>query len=218
LPHSVEPRRAGGFAGCDPMNRRRALAAARATARLAGVFTVAAALAGCGTLSRWWDRHEAARPPFRTIAPAVAWEMIRDTPGIFILDLRFPEDFQGPYGHLRNAYDIPLARLPYQMLDLRAYNGETFLVYCDNDDCGRAGMKILQDSGFHDAILIGGGIKGWVRAGFGTYVRTGTLHPSTAVIKNERNPGLEVDSDRPRYELPVVPPSLPAEERRQPPS
>lgn len=201
------------------MNRRRRRMALAACAA-AWLAVVAVGAAGCGTMSRWLDRRQAGRPPFRTIAPAVAYEMIRDTPGIFILDLRLPEDYQGPFGHLRNAYDIPLARLPYQLLDLRAYNGETFLVYCDNDACGKAGMKILQDSGFRDAILIGGGIKGWVRDGFGTFVRTGTLHKPTAVIKNERNPGLELDSERPRYEVPVVPPplpALPAEEQRQPP-
>ena len=70
--------------------RRRMASAACAAAWLAVIAVVAVGAAGCGTMSRWLDRRQAGRPPFRTIAPAVAYEMIRDTPGIFILDLRLP--------------------------------------------------------------------------------------------------------------------------------
>lgn len=175
---------------------------------LAGVagVAVAGAAAGCAATGRWLEARKARRPPYVVVSPPVADEIVRDAPEVFILDLRSPEEFQGPKGHLRNALNIPLARLPYQLLEIRGYRGETFLVYCGGDDCGRAGMRILKDSGFEDAILIGGGIDGWIRSGFTTFVRASVRRPPNAELKTSRNPELAPESHKPMDELPVVPP------------
>ncbi|HTQ79949.1 MAG TPA: rhodanese-like domain-containing protein [Thermoanaerobaculia bacterium] len=109
------------------------------------------------------------RAPFRRVDPAIAEEIIRDSPNILILDLRQPSEFQSPTGHLLNARNYPLARLPYRLLDLSAYREDTFIVYCrGGDSCGEDGMRILVASGFEDAILIDGGIDKWIRKGYRT--------------------------------------------------
>jgi len=177
---------------------------------LAGAVAVAAATSGCASVGRWLGARKARRPPFTVISPPVAEELVRDAPDVFILDLRGPDEFQGPKGHLRNALNIPLARLPYRLLEIRSYHGETFLVYCGSDDCGRAGMRILKDSGFEDAILIGGGIDGWIRSGFTTFVRANTRRPPNAKLKTSRHPELVPESHKPMDEVPVVPPKEPA--------
>jgi rhodanese-related sulfurtransferase len=183
--------------------------AARA-AVAAGLVAVLLVLAGCSAFGRWVEARRARHGPYAIVTPAVAFEIMRDAPQVFVLDLRPPEEFQGPTGHLRNAFNIPLGRLPYRLLEMRAWNGETFLVYCGNDECGLAGMKTLQDSGFKDAMLIRGGIGGWLCGGFPTYVRAGTQKPATARLKPMKYMQLEPDSLRPKYELPVEPPaSLP---------
>lgn len=170
-------------------------------------MAAAGAAAGCGPVTRWLDARKARKPPFRAVSPPVASEIVRDAPEVLILDLRRPEDFQGPKGHLRNALNIPLAHLPYRLLELRGYRGETFLVYCDSDECGRAGMRILvEHSDFQDGILIAGGIDGWLRAGFTTFVRASTLHPPNARVKTPRYPELTPGGHKPMDELPVVPP------------
>jgi rhodanese-related sulfurtransferase len=164
---------------------------------------------GCAAVGRWLQARKARQSQFRVVSAPVASEIVRDAPDVFILDLRTPEEFQGPKGHLRNALNLPLARLPYRLLEIRSYRGETFLVYCDGDDCGRAGMRILQDSGFQDAILIAGGIDGWIRSGFTTFVRASTLRPPNAEIKAVKHPELVRDRPKPMDELPVVPPKEP---------
>ena len=120
-------------------------------------------------------------------------------------------------GHLRNAFNLPLARLPYRLLEIRTYHAETFLVYCDGDDCGRAGMRILQDSAFQDAVLIAGGIDGWIRSGFTTFVRASTRRPPNAEIQTVKHPELVRDRTKPMDELPVVPPKEPASPPPPPP-
>ena len=109
------------------------------------------------------------RPPFRKISPPVAFEVLRDNPDILILDLRTREEFLGDTGHIYRARNIPLERLPDRMLEIAPFRDDTFLVYCRGDDsCGEEGMAILISSGFENAILIDGGIDGWIRYGFRT--------------------------------------------------
>jgi rhodanese-related sulfurtransferase len=177
---------------------------------LAGVVAVAGPSSGCASVKRWLVARQARRPPFTVVSPPVADEIVRDAPDVFILDLRSPEEFQGPKGHLRNALNIPLARLPYRLLEIRSYRGETFLVYCNGDECGRAGMRILKESGFEDAILIAGGIDGWLRSGFTSFVRASTRRPPNAELKTSRNPELAPEKHKPMDEVPVVPPKEPA--------
>lgn len=123
---------------------------------------VAAGLGGCRTFGK------SERPPFRKVSPAVAFEIIRDSPDILILDLRPPEAFLGGTGHLRQAMNIPLDRLPYRLVEISPYRDDTFLVYCDTEACAEKGMSVLVSSGFADAVLIDGGIDRWIEAGFRT--------------------------------------------------
>ena len=108
------------------------------------------------------------RPPFREVSPAVAYEIIRDSPDVLILDLRTPAEFLGDTGHVYRAQNIPLERLPFLLKELSPYRDETFLVYCDDGDCAEEGMAVLLSSGFSDAVLIDGGIDAWIRDGFRT--------------------------------------------------
>jgi len=123
-------------------------------------------LSGCRSLRRHFRR--ANRPPFRRVSPAVAYEIQRDSPGMLILDLRTPEEYQGDSGHLPRARNISLDELPYRLIEISGFREETLLVYCRDTPCGEAGMRVLVASGFDDAILIDGGIEGWLRAGYRT--------------------------------------------------
>src|SRR5260370_35099674 len=104
-----------------------------------------AALAGCATVNRWLKAREAAKPPFRVVQAAVANEIVRDAPEVFILDLRSPDPFQGPKGHLRNALNLPLARLPYRLLEIPSFRSETFLVYSGSAHRGKNALRLLTD-------------------------------------------------------------------------
>ena len=109
------------------------------------------------------------RPPFRKITPPVAFEVLRDNPDILVLDLRTRTEFLGDTGHIYRARNLPLERLPDRMLEIAPFRDDTFLVYCrESDSCGEEGMAILVSSGFENAILIDGGIDGWIRFGFRT--------------------------------------------------
>jgi rhodanese-related sulfurtransferase len=120
-------------------------------------------LSGC----RYFRNRE--RPPFRKVTPPVAFEILRDSPDVLILDLRTRQEFLGDTGHIYRSRNIPLDRLPERMMEIAPFRDDTFLVYCRaGDTCGEEGMAILISSGFENAILIDGGIDGWIRYGFRT--------------------------------------------------
>jgi rhodanese-related sulfurtransferase len=133
---------------------------------------------------RMWRNRE--RPPFRKVSPSVAFEILRDTPDTPILDLRPSQAYVGDAGHIRNARSFPLGRLPFRLGEISAYRDETFLVYCDTAACGEEGMAVLISSGFENAILIDGGIDGWIDSGFRTQLpedvagRSGRQPPPTS--------------------------------------
>jgi hypothetical protein len=69
---------------------------------------------------------------------------------------------------MRGAKNIPLARLPYRLLEISSFRDETVVVYCTAGGCGDQGMAVLLSSGFDNAILMDGGIEKWIREGFKT--------------------------------------------------
>ena len=124
------------------------------------------------------------------MSPPIAYEIIRDTPGLLILDLRSPQSFHGDTGHIYRAYNIPEDQLPFRLLELSSFREETFLVYCDTPKCSEDGMAVLVSSGFENAILIEGGIDGWIKRGFRTVL------PAELAGKTQQAEREEEEGDR----------------------
>jgi rhodanese-related sulfurtransferase len=122
-------------------------------------------LGGCSHFHR---RRSGPREPYKKLTPGVAYEITRDNPGMLILDLRPAQEYNGETGHIRGARNIPLARLPYRLLEISSFRDETLVVYCEAGDCGNQGMAVLLSSGFDNAILMDGGIERWIQEGFKT--------------------------------------------------
>lgn len=110
----------------------------------------------------------ASRPDLRgvrAVRPPVAFEILRDSPDMFILDLRTAAEFDRE-GHLKGAVNIPLEELDARMVELRALRDATLLVYCRDDACGMRGVHLLQEHGFAYLFLLAGGYPAWVQGGF----------------------------------------------------
>ncbi len=160
--------------------------------------------AGCSYLRP----RDAQRQPYRKLSPPVAYELIRDNPDMLILDLRTPEEYNGETGHLRRAQNIPLERLPYRILEISSYRGETFLVYCRADTCGDQAIAVLLSSGFENAILMDGGIDAWIHAGFKTVLPAAAAGRLTPSPVRPLKPG-EKPRPVPEAETPELPPPPP---------
>lgn len=120
---------------------------------------------GCGTLG---EKATGKRPAFSQVQPAVAFEMLRDNPGLPVIDLRSRFEYTGPAGHIKGAQNLPLDELGRHLDDLATLQDRTFLIYCGHDDCGLKGLNLLKRAGFDEVVLMDGGLDGWIEQGFGT--------------------------------------------------
>jgi len=148
------------------------------------------------------------------MTPGVAYEIMRDNPGMMVLDLRPAVEYNGRTGHIRGAQNIPLNRLPYRLGGIYTLRDETILVYCGTRECGEQGMRLLRASGFDATILLEGGIEKWIQGGFKTVLpanlvggrgaeRTGEdTRPTQPARPPEKKPN-------PRPEVEVKPPPPP---------
>ena len=136
--------------------------------RSAGVALLAVLGLAAGACSSVGEKVIGKKPPFNEVQPAVAFEMLRDNPGLPVIDLRSSEEYGGSEGHLRGALSVPLSRLPHYLDDLASLRDRTFLIYCGPGDCGPDGLQILKKAGFGEVVLMAGGLDGWVARGFGT--------------------------------------------------
>lgn len=149
--------------------------------RSAGWWLAAAAgallLLGCSSFVHRLRERE----PFRRVTPDIAFTMLRDVPALAVIDLREPEEFAGPEGHLRGALNLPLSDLDRRLRELAVWRAleplrkGTFVVYCRGTDaCGEEGMQRLVAAGYTNAVLIVGGIPAWKAAGYGVLAPTPT--------------------------------------------
>ena len=165
-------------------------------------------LGGCSLF-----RGRGERPAYRKLSPAVAYELMRDSPEMMILDLRPAREFIGDTGHVRRALNVPLERLPYRVQDFAGFRDETFLVYCGSRECSEQGMALLLSSGFENAVLMDGGIDAWIEQGFKTVLPDDVLGRSRMTTGGERRIMPERPGERPERgdpdDLPIEAPPPP---------
>ena len=110
-----------------------------------------------------------ARKPFRQVLPTVAFEMMHDSPTMSVLDVRTVSE-RNSEGYINNSNSYPLESLKLDVSSLEILKGRTFLVFdsgAQNDDRARQAVLLLRSAGWHEAVLLEGGLASWRRFGFG---------------------------------------------------
>lgn len=102
---------------------------------------------------------------YRIVQPAVAFEMLRDSPNLAIVDLRPASRYSGGGGRIPGSLNLPLAELVARLEELAALKEVAFLVYCDDPACIEAGIDLLREAGFRYPFVIEGGFEAWTAKG-----------------------------------------------------
>jgi rhodanese-related sulfurtransferase len=184
--------------------------------RTALLLTLTLLCGGCSL----FHRRPGPRPLYKKLKPPVAYEMMRDSPQMLVLDLRPPQRYNGQTGHVREAKNIPISRLPYRLLEILPFREDTVFIYCDTDECTEQGAKILAASGFESIVGMVGGIDQWIRDGFKTVLPARIAEKRGEVeerpVMPER-PGESEKKNDPNREVPVKPPVPPPAPPEAPP-
>jgi rhodanese-related sulfurtransferase len=77
-----------------------------------------------------------------------------------VVDVRGPDEFDGPLGHIKSATNIPLDGLSEAIADLAARHRPIVLV-CHTDRRSAAAAAQLRKAGVQDVSVLRGGMVAW---------------------------------------------------------
>jgi uncharacterized membrane protein YdjX (TVP38/TMEM64 family)/rhodanese-related sulfurtransferase len=108
---------------------------------------------------RWIEPHELAGRLGRSGGPAV-------------VDVRGPQEFVGPLGHIANALNLPIGELPGRLTEINALKDKPVTLVCRTDKRSATAAALLHGSGFRDVQVLRGGMERWNRNGLPVEGRT----------------------------------------------
>jgi uncharacterized membrane protein YdjX (TVP38/TMEM64 family)/rhodanese-related sulfurtransferase len=84
---------------------------------------------------------------------------------VAIVDVRGPDEFRGPLGHIPAAANMPVGELPGRMSELNDLKASPLVVVCRTDKRSANAAALLRDAGFRDVQVLRGGMERWNRQG-----------------------------------------------------
>src|SRR5262249_36249718 len=108
-------------------------------------------------LSRWFRRAPSA---LSWIEPAALAARLEQGAAPLILDVRGPDEFTGPLGHIGAAMNTPLTELPTHLPAL-ARETRRVVVVCKTDRRSSTAAQQLQQAGLSDVSVLRGGMEQW---------------------------------------------------------
>jgi rhodanese-related sulfurtransferase len=113
-------------------------------------------------LNRLFRRPRVSTPAW--IEPAELQRRLASSGSVVLVDVRQPDEFTSPPGHLPGAINVPLAELPSRTRDLVARRQSVVLV-CKTDRRSARAAAALLDAGLRDVAVLRGGTDGWHQQG-----------------------------------------------------
>ncbi|HJW09865.1 MAG TPA: MBL fold metallo-hydrolase [Holophagaceae bacterium] len=99
--------------------------------------------------------------------PQISCEEFAATTDVaLVLDVRQPDEYTGPLGHIEGARLIPLGELPARLAELEAFRDRMVVVNCKAGGRSNQGAAILLDAGFKDVRSLTGGMGRWNVLGY----------------------------------------------------
>ena len=84
----------------------------------------------------------------------------------FVLDVRQPEEYVGPLGHIPGAVLVPLGELGGRLSELDAYRDKTVVAVCKSGARSMNAAALLARSGFTQVYNLAGGTQAWFEKGY----------------------------------------------------
>ncbi|MFW9820889.1 MAG: FAD-dependent oxidoreductase, partial [Candidatus Thorarchaeota archaeon] len=106
-------------------------------------------------------------PPVSNISVNELFERIgtEDEPALMI-DVRSPQEYYGPHGHIKNTKLIPLGELLNNPGVIKEYKDEEIISICHSGSRSMMAAQILAQAGFKDIRNLTGGMMMWHRKGY----------------------------------------------------
>ena len=86
---------------------------------------------------------------------------LNDGANVVLIDVRGPDEFTGPLGHLPHALNLPVGTLPDRLTEIKMFEEQPIVVVCRTDKRSAKAASILQEAGFQDVRVLRGGMERW---------------------------------------------------------
>jgi rhodanese-related sulfurtransferase len=103
-------------------------------------------------------QRSAAAPVWVEAAELRRWLAGEGAP--IVVDVRGPDEFEGPLGHIEGARNIPLGELPAHRQELAA-EGRPLVMVCLTDKRSSQAAADLAAAGLRNIAVLRGGMKNW---------------------------------------------------------
>lgn len=84
---------------------------------------------------------------------------------ISVIDVRGPDEFAGPLGHIPQARNLPLGELPGRLSELASLAERPVVLVCHTDRRSASAAPLLDEGGLRDVRVLRGGMVRWHEAG-----------------------------------------------------
>jgi uncharacterized membrane protein YdjX (TVP38/TMEM64 family)/rhodanese-related sulfurtransferase len=101
---------------------------------------------------------------------------LKVAPGIVVIDVRGPDEFTGPLGHIADASNMPVGELPKRLVEIDALKDRSVVLVCRTDKRSATAAMLLRDAGFRDVGVLRGGMEQWNQKGLPVEVHAGLEH------------------------------------------
>jgi uncharacterized membrane protein YdjX (TVP38/TMEM64 family)/rhodanese-related sulfurtransferase len=89
-----------------------------------------------------------------------------------VIDVRGPDEFTGPLGHIGAALNLPVGELPSRLIEISALKDRPVILVCRTDKRSASAAALLRDAGFRDVHVLRGGMERWNQNGLPIEGRT----------------------------------------------
>ena len=83
---------------------------------------------------------------------------LKESSAIVVIDVRGPDEFTGPLGHIASAKNLPVGELPDRLRELAACKDMSVVLVCRADKRSANADALLRESGFCDVRVLRGGM------------------------------------------------------------
>lgn len=111
-----------------------------------------------------WVRER--RSPEGWVEAAELRRLLADPGQALVVDVRGPDEFTGPLGHIHGAQNIPLDQVEGRADELAARALRPLVLVCQTDRRSASAAQLLRDRGVDDVLVLREGMVGWNREGF----------------------------------------------------
>ena len=99
--------------------------------------------------------------PFRWIDPAELSNGLQMGGAALVVDVRGPDEFSGPIGHIPGAVNLPLQALQGGLAALPDLGGKPVCLVCHTDRRSAAAASLFRAAGVREVGVLRGGMVRW---------------------------------------------------------